>query len=66
MSAGARFACLCQLILVCGCAGTQTSFVYCDLAYPIYLADTDLLSIETGRQILAHNETWQAICREQG
>jgi hypothetical protein len=34
----------------------------CKWVVPIYIANTDKLTPETSRQILAHNKAWQSAC----
>lgn len=54
---------LTTLALASGCVdGSATDF--CAIAQPIYVGRDDVLTAETVRQLLAHNETWEAICRE--
>jgi hypothetical protein len=52
---------LATLLLASACsAGSATDF--CVLAQPIFISRADQLTDETVRQLLAHNETWEAIC----
>jgi len=47
-----------------GCATTSNS--YCDIAKPIRWqnqAELDATPTPVVRQIVAHNETWRAVCR---
>jgi hypothetical protein len=32
---------------------------------PIYVAEADVLTDGTARQVLAHNRTWAALCRRE-
>lgn len=36
---------------------------YCEMAAPIYPNERDVITPETGRQILRENEKWYALCR---
>lgn len=36
---------------------------YCAVAVPIFVDAADVLTTETVRQIVAHNETWERLCR---
>jgi hypothetical protein len=36
---------------------------FCAIADPITVAQADVLSDQTARQVLAHNETWARLCR---
>ena len=47
------------LVSACG-GGSATDF--CAVAVPIYVSKDDALTVETVRQIVVHNETWEAIC----
>lgn len=51
-------------MLLAGCAtsGAVTSIGYCEIAQPIYISQVDLFTEGTARQLLSHNETWEAIC----
>lgn len=51
------------LILLTGCAGTgaATRLAACGPWQPIYVSKADVLSEETARQILAHNEVGRAL-----
>jgi len=51
-------------MLLAGCAtsGAVTSSGYCEVAAPILISKDDAFTDGTARQILAHNETWAAIC----
>ena len=50
-------------LLLTGCAinGPATSGG-CEWVQPIYISRADVLTDGTARQVLAHNEAWQAIC----
>jgi hypothetical protein len=36
----------------------------CEWAKPIYVSRSDVLTDETKRDILSHNETWKAVCKK--
>ena len=58
--AGALLA-LMTMPLVSGCVdGSATDF--CVIAQPIFVGRDDVLTTETVRQLVAHNETWEALC----
>lgn len=60
--AGALLA-LTTLALASGCVdGSATDF--CSVAQPIFVSRDDVLTTDTVRQLVAHNETWEAICHE--
>lgn len=48
---------------VSACASGSAVRDYCVLAGPIYVGREDVLSDETVRQILQHNESWEKICK---
>jgi len=52
------------LTFMSGCvAGPDlTESDYCILATPIWLSSEDILTPQTARAILSHNETWEALC----
>lgn len=41
-------------------SGPATDF--CAVSAPIFIARADQLTDDTARQVLAHNETWAALC----
>jgi hypothetical protein len=51
-----------MLLTGCATSGAVTSAGYCEVAKPILISKKDELTDGTARQILAHNETWAAIC----
>jgi hypothetical protein len=55
-------ACLTAALLTgCGTSGAGTK-AGCEWVKPIYVSRTDALTDGTARQILAHNESWKAVC----
>ena len=58
---------LCLALLLTSCASTgvatkPTPSNGCEWARPIYVSSADVLSDATARAILAHDETWKAVC----
>jgi len=56
---------LCAAALAAGCAATQSSGNYCDIAAPIWwdsAEDLDVTPDALVRQIVEHNETVVALC----
>lgn len=51
------------LLSGCGRTGSATDAGGCEWARPIYVGRADVLTDETARAVLAHNEAWAAICR---
>lgn len=52
---------LTTLLLASACVdGSATDF--CAIAQPIFVGRDDVLTTETVRQVVAHNETWEALC----
>jgi len=51
-----------MLLTGCATSGAVTSAGYCEVAKPILISKKDVFTDGTARQILAHNETWAAIC----
>lgn len=51
------------LLLLTGCwtSGPVTDGA-CGWVKPVYISRNDVLTDETARQILVHNETWEATC----
>lgn len=51
-----------------GCASVgpaiELGATECDWARPILVSREDVLTMETARQILVHNEIWASICGE--
>lgn len=58
-------ACL-MLLSVAGCAQKTPVTADCQTFQPITVGEGDKLSDETARQILAHNETYRAVCGNDG
>lgn len=56
---------LAALTLASACQSGPAS-EFCAVAAPIYVSRSDVLSDDTVRQVLAHNETWKALCRAKG
>lgn len=56
----------CLLLTACATSGPATEVVDagCYWTRPIYISREDILTDETARQILVHNETWELRCRE--
>ena len=54
--------CLTALLLT-GCATSGRVTNYCNIAEPILISKKDVFTDGTAKQILQHNETWQAICK---
>lgn len=56
-------------LLLTACAGTgrvtEVADAGCYWARPIYVSRGDVLTDETARQVLAHNETWARRCRSE-
>lgn len=51
------------LLVGCGSAGPVRMIdTGCDWVRPIWVSDEDDISPWTARQILRHNETWDAVC----
>lgn len=50
-----------MLVLLSGCQSGQGS--YCLIARPVYISKKDVLTINTARDILRHNETWEHLCK---
>lgn len=50
----------CSTVFLSGCVQIRS----CDWAEPIFISADDVLTIGTARQILTHNETGDAICRD--
>lgn len=46
----------------CATSGAVISTGYCEVAQPIWISKSDVLTEGTARQVLTHNETWEAIC----
>jgi hypothetical protein len=42
---------------------TPTDF--CAIAAPVWIGDGDVLTDETARQILRHNNRWEVLCGEE-
>lgn len=56
---------LATMLLASACVdGSATDF--CAVAQPIFVSRGDQLTSETVRQLVAHNETWEALCRAPG
>lgn len=56
----------CLLLTACATSGPATVVdAGCYWTRPIYIGREDVLTDETARQILVHNETWELRCREQ-
>ena len=36
---------------------------YCTVAKPVYMSKEDVLTRDTLREIVTHNETWAKLCR---
>lgn len=53
---------LVSLLLWSCCARNGVENPYCRISQPILISQKDEMSDETARQILTHNETWEAIC----
>lgn len=47
----------------CGGPGSATDAGGCEWSRPIYVGRADVLTDETARAVLAHNEAWATICR---
>lgn len=45
-----------------GCAKSGSDS-FCAVAKPVWIADADVLTDVTARQVLEHNETWERLCR---
>jgi hypothetical protein len=55
---------LCAVMLVSGCVTTSGN--YCDIAKPIWWDDAGQLDATPDgivRQIVTHNQTWEAVCQ---
>jgi hypothetical protein len=54
---------LASLILLSACAsGGPATDPFCAVSRPILVSRSDVLTTETARQLLAHNETGARIC----
>ena len=53
---------LASLTLLAGCASGGAGTSPCSGWRPIYISRSDVLTPDTARQILAHNETGARIC----
>lgn len=54
---------LASLTLLTGCAsGGPATDAFCAVGRPILVSRSDVLTTETARQLLAHNETGARIC----
>jgi hypothetical protein len=51
------------LALLTGCAATGPAIDPCGAWRPIYVSRADVLTDETARQVLVHNETGRRLCR---
>lgn len=61
MRYGLTLALLATMTSASACSsGPVTS--YCAVAVPLYVSRDDVLTDETARQIVTHNETWKALC----
>ena len=56
-----RLVSLIAVMLLSGCTGGVNN--YCLIAAPIYLDEIDIITDETAKQILIHNETGEALCK---
>lgn len=56
------------LLTACAATGPEIEVIDagCLWAAPIYVSHDDVLTDDTARQILAHNETWARRCRGEG
>ena len=55
---------LVSLSLLSACvSGGATKGSGCSWVKPIYVSGKDVLTSDTIRQIVIHNETWEAICQ---
>lgn len=56
----------CLLLTACAGTGPATEVIDagCYWTAPIYVSRDDVLTDETAKQVLAHNETWAARCRQ--
>ena len=50
------------VILLMGCASGSVGVDACGPWQPIYVGQADVLTVETGRQVLAHNEVGARLC----
>ena len=57
-----KMTCVASLVLLTGCATDGIATSGCEWTRPILVGDADVLTDETARQILAHNETGARIC----
>nr|DAK67449.1 MAG TPA: Protein of unknown function (DUF3053) [Caudoviricetes sp.] len=50
---------------VTGCVndGTKQKVAFCDVATPILIEKSDILSPETAKEILSHNLTGRELCK---
>jgi len=62
MKLASKFALCLSVILLSGCAKNGIADSYCGIAKPIYIANADVFTDETARQILEHNETGATVC----
>lgn len=49
-------------LFVSGCAGGRVIDSACAWVRPVMVSKDDALTDETARQILMHNEQWEAVC----
>jgi hypothetical protein len=62
-----RFLACLLTLCVSGCAtnGPEIIDTGCSWVRPIMVSNADVLTDETAREILTHNEAWSAICEKQ-
>lgn len=58
-----KFAASILLLLTASCARNGSADSFCVAARPILVADEDVLTDQTARDILAHNKTVERLCR---
>ena len=48
--------------LLVGCCDAPVDS-FCAVSKPVYLSKDDVLTRDTTREIVTHNETWAALCK---
>lgn len=51
------------IVSVTACAKNGSVISYCDVAKPIYFSGEDKVSRRTENAIIAHDETWEKLCK---